>query len=386
MHDTLKERADREPIRLPGSPYWNVFKRFGRDEMVALAISVVATLAFSVFTTSVLILAVAGPVLEKIGFFPTHLWEASSLYRATPLPERLPFSQYLKSALKNGSLSLLEDVAVHDPLYIALFLWLSLYPGIPLWLIASFSFLVAVAAVAGLEVTWTELRYAYFKRRFRSAGFSIDSYREARFYIRSGQRADAVIEKLKQDFGLREIERLEYHDVYFENRLPRFSGRAPVVRLRRRTAGKSSRQWQGLSNMAKTGYMQSLQVVYTRPQEESSGRLDQFRFFSVRKDKLYFPIDDERMPESLDELAAPWRKLLRAGKEFKRVTFERTILLDPTDTLYAAVDRLPDGRDGCIIELKIRTDMALFLAAMRFVMMEFPATHTTRQKTQLELF
>jgi hypothetical protein len=382
----LIAQADIEPIRLPGSPFWNVFKRFGRDEMVALIVSVIGTLVLSFFTSSALMLALAGPVIEKVGFFPAHLWDGYKLYRAAPQSERKPLSSYLRTAMKGGSVSLVEDLLVHDPLYIALFLWLSTYAGMPLWVIASFSFIVAVAAVAALEVAWTEARYARLKRRLKLAGFEVDSYREARFFIRTGQHAEGIIKKLQEGLSMRVVETLRYSDRYFTSGLPAFSGRSPVLRLRQRTAGVSSDRYNHLEHIAKTGFMQSLQLVYILPQEEETDRLEQFRFFSVRKDKFYFPLDMDMPAHPSDIPGDGIPRIIRAGKEYKHLQFERTIMLDDTGLLYAGVDRKRDDEEGCVVELKIRQDLPLLLSAMRFVMREFPVTHTTRQKTELALF
>ncbi len=376
-------------IRLPGSPFWNVFKRFGRDEAIALFISVVGTTVASFFTASIIILAFVGPIIEKVGFFPAHIYEAVKLYRSTSAAERKSFLKYVLKAIKGGSVSLVEDIMVHDPIYILLFLWLSLYSGIPVWLIVAVSFVVAVAIVAALEVGLTEVRYTLFKKQILRAGFGIDSYREARFFISSGRQAEVIIKKLETGLGLKVSERLEYHDIYFENRLPQFSGRTPVVRLRRRTlCSHGYKKAERLARMLSTGNMQTVQVVYIRPQEENTKTLDQFRFFSTRKDKLFWFINADTMPNSIGEISdQKIRRLLRVEKEKTRVSFRRTIMFDGTKTLYASIDTPLDGnREGCIIEFKIRTNPALLLAAMRFVMMEFPVTHTTYTKPELALF
>src|SRR3989338_65255 len=275
-------KTDTTLIRLPGSPFWNVFKRFGRDEAIALVISVVGTMIAGLFTSSILVLAFVGPIIEKIGFFPAHIYEAVTLYRNTPIVGRKPFLSYLLKAFKGGSVSLVEDIVVHDPVYIGLFVLLSLYPGIPVWLIVAVSFVVAVGIVSSLEVGLTEARYMLFKKKIFGAGFKIDSYREARFFVRSGNQAEAIIKKLETGFGLTVFEHLEYYDIYFENRLPQFSGRIPIVRLRRRTlCSHAYKKAQRFEKMFSTGNIQTVQIVYIRPQEENMKRLDQFRFFST---------------------------------------------------------------------------------------------------------
>ena len=382
------DHHDNELIWLPGSPFWNVFRRFGRDEMIALVISVVGTTLASLFTSSTLILAFIGPIIEKIGFFPAHIHEAMQRYRAASPHERKPISSYFMEALKNGSVSLAEDVVVHDPIYVLLFFGLSFYPGIPLWLMTSFSFLTAVVVVAWLEVGVTEARYSLFKRRTAKSGFNVTSYYEARFLIGSQAEQEAIISRLQSGLGLRLITRLNYHDRYFENTLPDFSGRAPVVRLRRRMLGpRSGNLVARLTKMASTGHMQTVQVVYTRPQEEVVAELDQFRYFPVRKDKFYWFINEEDMPDSAVKLPPDVQGIIRAEHQQKEVSFQRTVLLNEDETLYVAIDApLGNPAAGYIIELKVYQDPNMLRSAMRFVMTEFPVRHTTRSKSELKLF
>jgi len=69
----MKQGIDDAPIMLPGSPFWSVFRRFGRDELIAMIINVIGTAIVNFFIAIPLILSIAGPILEKIGFFPAHL-------------------------------------------------------------------------------------------------------------------------------------------------------------------------------------------------------------------------------------------------------------------------------------------------------------------------
>lgn len=381
------DREENEWIRLPGSPFWNVFRRFGRDEMIALVISVIGTTAVGFVTGSAFILAFVGPVVEKIGFFPAHFHEAIRHYRSASQKDRQPFLSYFIRAIKNGSVSLVEDLLVHDPLYILLFIGLSFYPGVPVWLTTSSSFLAAVIIVAWLEVGITEARYTMLKRRMIKSGFGIESYSEARFFIQSRAEKEAILSRLQSDLGLEIISDLDYHDRYFENKLPSFSGRAPVVRFRRRTLSSSGQERAArFPKMLQTGNMQTVQAVYTRPQEEAVMQFDQFRFFPVRKDKFYWFIDEDKMPDSIKKLPGKISRLIRAGRESKELFFRRTILLDKTKTLYAAIDT-PSGNEAhCIIELKVYKDFNMLLQAMRFVMTEFPVHHTTRRKSELPFF
>lgn len=376
-----------DPIRLPGSPFWNVFKRFGRDEMIALLLNVAGTTIASFFTVSAVLLAFIGPVIEKIGFFPAHIYGAVSLYRALPSGQRKGLSTYFWRAVKGGSVSLVEDILLHDPIYVLLFLGLSIYPGIPVWLVVSFSFLVAVVAVSCIEVGVTEIRYALFRRRMLKAGFGVDSYFEARFYIESGNYALPLIERLQAGLGMKFGEDREYYDTYFENDLPNFAGRSPVVRLRHRTLGQCDRKRvEDLARIISADQMQTVQVVYIRSSEAQERALDQFRFFLNRKEKFYYLINDD-MPDLVSEIKnEAVRQILRAGRPQKKVSFRRSVLLDETKLLLATVDTSLENGEGCIVEFKVRTNTELLLRAMRFLMMEFPVTQTTRTKAELALF
>ena len=70
-------------IRPPANPFWEVFKTFGRDELtggvIALAATVIIEGSFYTYNgngtftpAQIWCLALAGPVLEKFGFFFWH--------------------------------------------------------------------------------------------------------------------------------------------------------------------------------------------------------------------------------------------------------------------------------------------------------------------------
>lgn len=189
------------PIQLPQNPYWQVFKRFGRDEIIALLVNVIGTVLVSTFTNSALILSLTGPIIEKIGFFPMHIWEAWKVYKTTP--QRRNFLHYISKAFKNGMTSLTEDILVHDPIYILLMmLGISIYPGIPIWLLSATSFVAAVVAVTGLEVTWKELQYWKYKKKMQAAGFEVEVYYEARFYVKNTEDPSNLLNKFAKEFNL----------------------------------------------------------------------------------------------------------------------------------------------------------------------------------------
>lgn len=379
-HQECHQDLSEEPIRLPGSPFWNVFKRFGRDEMIALVINTVGTTIIGLFAVPLALLAFVGPVIEKVGFFPAHIKEAIELYRSTPKNHRRSLWSYLKKAIKNGSVSLFEDLLIHDPLYILLFLALSLYPGIPVWLIAAVSFIAAIVAVSWLEVTWHEIRYWLFQWKLKRAGFGKDSYFEARFFLHSdGEETKELIGKLREGLKLSDPKELEYCDTYFANTLPKFSGRSPILRLRERALGTCDVQTPSQKS-------QTVQIVYARTQEEQEKKVDQFRFFLIAKEKFYYRLRDP-MPKTIAEIGNPKvEALLKADKEYKQVVFRRTLMHDETKKLLVTIDEPTKETHHCVIEIKVRNNPNLLIGAMRFVMTEFPATQTTMPKSELSFF
>ena len=52
MTDQGLEELLTTPIELPENPYWEVFKRFGKDEFIALIINALGTAGMSCFLKS----------------------------------------------------------------------------------------------------------------------------------------------------------------------------------------------------------------------------------------------------------------------------------------------------------------------------------------------
>lgn len=358
-------------IVLPGSPYWNVFKRFGRDESIALIISVVFTSIISIFVSSAVLLAIAGPLVEKIGFFPAHFKEAYSRYLATPKKERKSLSYYFRDAVKNGSTSLIEDILVHDPLYaVLMFGGLIFYPASPVWLLSGASFVIAVFLVAALEIWYTELKYSLFKNNAKKAGFKVHHYYESRFMLSSKKDPNEVLEKISKRFKLNERKNLEYHDLYLDSKLSFYSGRKPRLRLRQRSIPEG-------------GWMQTVQMIYTRPREVINS-LDQYRYFPNKREKIYFELK-QKMPSKIEDIKdkeiKKYLTKIKAGKDSYKVEFKRKIVHN--DELMVSADQLPN-KDFYFIEIKTYQDIGLLLEAMKYVMKEFPVVQTTQSKIELD--
>ena len=373
--DLIPKKLADAPIKVPGSPFWNVFKRFGRDESIAMFINVIGTAIISIFFSAAWILSLAGPVIEKIGFFPAHFKEALDIYKTTPKEKRKGINFYFKKAMKNGSVSLLEDILVHDPIYILLmFLGLSVYAGTPPWLLSAASFIIAVFAVSGLEVGATELRYKKYKRKLKKLGFDYERYYESRFFISKEKKPKEVVESLMKKFELTILKKRNYHDLYLDNNLKHFSGRSPRLRLRKRTHENKEEFYPGNQE-----WMQTLQVVYTRAGERSRGILDQHRYFPICKEKLYYFLEGN-MPKSFNEIkSSNAKKTLKSKEILREINFQR--ISANNDHLLISVDNINENSSYYVLELKVYQDVKLLMKAMRFVMREFPVVQTTHSKS-----
>lgn len=372
-----------DPIKLPGSPFWTVFKRFGRDEGIAMITNIIGTAIASFFTSSPLFISISGPIFEKIGFFPGHFKDAWTVYKTTPETNRKKLSFYFWKAVRGGSVSLAEDVVIHDPVYIFLmYVGITISPAIPVWILAALSFIVAVVVVSFIEVGVTELRYAFFKKRLVRKGFETENYFESRFHISSDMDPEEVISNLSRQFNLNSWGSLEYSDIYFEHKISNYSGRTAKLRLRRRTPYEIS-QANVYEVVERDGFLQTVQVVFTRASELCE-HLDQCRYFPLKKDKLYFFLDQE-MPCRIrdvecDQIKNHLERLRNRDEPIKKVNFKRT--LAQNSELLVSVDEARGGKHFYLLELK-SYDTKILQTAMRYVMMEFPVVQTTYGKHEL---
>jgi len=366
-----KELAE-SPIKIPENPFWEVFRRFGRDELIAMIINVIGTAIISFFTAIPILLSITGPIIEKIGFFPANFWEARKIYKTTPKKQRKHLTHYMKKAVKQGLTSLTEDVLVHDPLYILfMFIGLVAYSSIPVWILAAISFVIAVIIVAGLEVAAREIQYKLFKRKMKKAGFELESFYETRFFISSKENSQKLLQKLIKDFRIKPLDNtLEYHDEYFENNLGVYSGRTPKVRIRKRAKNSGK------------GLMKTVQIVYTRASEKQTSKREQYRYFPIKKEKFYYVLD-QKIPKTINEIEnSKVRSILKSCRKSipKKVSFKRTFASNKS--ILFSIDKPSKGADYYVLEIKSWKSKDL-LEAMRYVMKEFPVIQTTRHKSDM---
>ncbi len=362
-----------KPILISGNPFWNIFKRFGKDESIALVINVFATILAKAFIPIPIILSIAGPIIEKIGFFPAHFYEASKIYKTTNQKQRKKRKYYFKKAIKRGSKSLIEDILIHDPVYILLMLvGLKIYPATPVWILSIMSFIIAVFAVSGIELLITEISYWNLKRKMKKIGFGVEKFMEARFLIESKQNSKKLIEKISKQFNLKNLEKINYEDSYLKNGFPEYSGRAPKVRLRNREIANTKKM------------MKTIQVVYTKATEFNEQKYEQYRYFPIKKEKIYYLLK-EKMPKSLKEIGN--KKLTSFLERNKTKQIEEKIhftrMYSHNKELLITLDKISSEKKFYILELKTHTNKNILLKAMRFVMKEFPVVQTTKNKFEI---
>lgn len=373
----LEKKLSEEPIVLPGSPFWEVFKVFGRDELIALFINTGGTFTMANFVRSPLLISVTGPVVEKFGFFLAYFKEAWEIYSTTPKTQRESIGSYTSIAFKRGFSSFQKDVLVHDPLYtFLLYFGLKAYPQTPAWMLSILSFVTAVGAVATLEVTVNELRFYNQVLKYKRAGFGLESYLESRFFIKDID-PEKILSDFSSEFGLLVKNEMHYHDRYFENNLKTFNCRRPVLRFRQRSREEG-------------GQMQTLQIAYTRASEIARSKPGQFNYYPTLKNKLWIPLSQE-MPWKVEDITdSKLRgicKKIVSGEKYHDVFFERSIVRDPK-TILISIDRVNPESSApfTVIEIKSHMDeksKAMLISAMRYLMLKYEVVQTTHTKSAL---
>jgi len=329
--------------------------------------------------TTILALALAGPIFEKIGFFIGHLRDAYKVYKETPSSDRKSLDFYLKKAFYGGAKSLIQDILVHDPIYTGLMLGgMRFHPETPAFLLVPIAFGLAVILVAVLEVGIHEYRYHRFQQRLFKMGFERETYYESRMYLEAGHNPEAMISELRDYFfANKSVYCLDYCDDYCIGcqELPEFNSRTGRMRLRNRTHG--GEEWTN-----------TVQVIYTRTIEDTGTDADQFRYFPAKKDKFYRFMDDRTSGDDvvamLDKaLVSPWliKSICKCNQRHPshRIVFHRWAVY--SEELFIAIDKI---NGHTLVELKAYpAHLRNLKEAMRYVMHHFPLMQLTRGKADL---
>jgi hypothetical protein len=385
---TLEDKTIAErPILLPDHPYLASLKDFGADELIAAGIDIVATgIAGTLIEgpARFAVLPFVGPVLEKGAFFIRHAINAQRVYETTPENLRQKRMFYFKQGIKHGSANLMKDLMVHDPIYsIGVASGLCALPNVPPFILSSLSYIIGVAAVAGIDVIRNEKGYKRFKRGLERKGFTTEKYWESRFMIRGDKNPLEVMEQLAEEFQLTARGGSLFEDTYVENRLPSFNGRTGKLRLRsraRREYEKGINKWGEDKD-----YIHTLQVAYSRARNNCKNHLEQFNYFPVEKTKICFFLPQKN--ERIEDLEGEARKVAESyaapERHYRKVSFERILFNSPE--LAICTDVVHAKRPYYLVELKTHDNLNLLQKAMRHIMLECPvvAVQTTHGKGDL---
>lgn len=329
----------RKPLFLPDHRLVESWKGFGVDSLIAGWVNGVGTYlteqlpmeGFSEVQKN-LLLSVAGPIFEKFGFFPRHILLAVQHWKRSLPEERKSFMNYAKQVLKWGGLSIIKDATLHDPLHGALtYTWLQHdWGNLPPSVISFFSFLIALCGVLLIELWYDETKYIYFKHLLEQAKFHLESYHESRLIMTKQIHTEEVFALLWEQASFDELSLRKYSDTYYPTKRELYGGRYVDLRTRERMC----------LDQQDTPTERSTQIVFTKPKKEVTKGLDQYNYFTIKKDKRY------RKEHDIQGL----EQYIQSGDELRYVTFERAIARD-TAWLLAAVDRMSTGE--CLIELKV---------------------------------
>jgi hypothetical protein len=175
---------------------------------------------------------------------------------------------------------------------------------------------------------------------------------------------------LSERFKLSTMYEMSYGDVYYGNKFPEYSDRTAKFRMRRRSNEQGR-------------FICSAQIVYTRAAEMRESKLDQCRFFPIKKDKIYLamrePLPD--MPSEIEKDAGQFLYKHINDDDKHVVKFIRVVAYNPD--LLISVDRVRGSRNFYLLELKVYKDVKLLMQAMRFIMRELPVLQTTHGKLEL---
>jgi hypothetical protein len=384
----IDKKLAEKPIQLPDHPIVTTLKDFGVDELLAAGVDIVATgIAGSMIKgpARMAVLPFVGPVLEKGIFLARHAYDAQKIYKTTPEHLRQSRRFYFKEGLKHGSVNLLKDVTIHDPIYsLGVLAGLYFLPDVPPFILSSLSYAIGVVAVAGIDVAKNEFKFKKFKNNLVKEKFYSETYWESRFMIRGDKRPQEVMDQLSREFNLTPRGAATFEDTYMQNVLPNFNGRSGKIRFRargRREHEKDSPQWGPNSEAINT-----LQIIYSRA--KSNGKkngLDQFNYYPIEKTKLCLVLEEpatsmETSPDDAKKIVGPY---VAPEPHYRRVLFERS-LWDSKD-IAICTDTVRTQKPYYLLELKVFEDMDLLQQVMRYVMLECPvvALQTTQGKGDL---
>lgn len=357
-------------IHIPEHPYRSEITSFGRDELSGLAFNTLWTGIieymlnnFSSISWSVKksFLSFWWPVVEKIWFFVPHLMKEIIHQRKN---NEKDIKKLLKNTLSGWSDTLVKDILLHDPLYIAMmYIGQEYIPETP-WIILSFvSFISALLIVWIVKVGFDEWKFRYFCHTLQKKWFLYESYYESRIHMHTYEEAEKIFESLMKEFTIEEKTKREYNDIYYAPTPMKYLWwRTARVRERTRTSVEET--------------LHTWQLLFTKPREFKTKNIEQYRYFPIKKDKFAFKASSI---EEVSKILSPYKYI----NSSKHVHFTRRYGNDPM-WLLMTMDTLSLGNEKkYVIELKVHTDLLLLKEAIKKVLIDTRWEQRTEWKDDL---
>lgn len=340
---------NKDYIEIPMNPILKETVDLGGAEMAAGVYNVLWTAMVNTITNSTLALAIAGPVIEKIGFF---IWEAIKAYR-THHKEGTAFKKEFKANITNGIKNIIVDICIHDTIYSSLMVYGLTHETVSATVLSVFSFIIALPPAILMKYSWNELLYFLQKEYSKLHRFNWENYYEARFIVNNYSNPESIFNELWKEFWLWSYNKSTYHDSYYQHHIPSFSDRIGTVKLRKVS-----------DETGNARSFQNLEIAYTLPTKKTPEKESIYNYFYSFKEKWR-----KTIPIGNEEIINRWiyKKLL--WEEKKDICFNREIIYN--HELRVALDEITEPTSSNIkkiIELKVYKDKKYLMEAMHKVM------------------
>ncbi len=378
------------PIELPWNAYVNASVNFGKEQIIAGCTNIIGTLLSSEFVKNSALtelqkntlVAISGPLFEKVWFYIGSFKHAWDIYRSTDPSIR---NLVIRTA-REGTRNTIKDFWVHDPVYLLLMWgWQLLHPNVPAWMLSFISFVLATIAVGVVDVGIDEAKYSFLQKNVVKQWFWVEKYYESRVALFKKQHMQDILEDLMKEFWLETSQTRKYTDTYYvvnKEKLKSYNGRKPSFRLR-------SRERTDQEAPAR----KSAQILYTKSNEITPKEAMHNRYYATKKEKLYFlqnHVDKLHTLSDIDnsKVRAYFQKILMPTSP-QTISFERSLSYD-LKWLLISVDEMEEKHAANplqqTVELKVYKDEALLREAIRYVLTQYPVQQTTMRKHTEEHF
>ncbi len=286
--DQLSDEELAKLIQLPPKVFRELLQEFGRDEMVALVVNMVATSVASTLQVGELLLAASGPIVEKAGLFLYPTIRQYLTQKNLPPKERSKLLQTVNKIWKEGSATLARDLLLHDPIYtILLLMEMQKLPDIPVALLSAIAFTISILLTVTTEIGGRELFHHLQLKQLEKQGFVLEQLYESRvMLLMDSSQAQQVLEEIQTQFGFNQIIEANYLDTYYDEKSGQ-NGRK--YKLRHRVRSEQTSEGEAYEST-------SLQAVFEKLTKNKQG------FFPTSKDKLRLAPTSESYQERLKSL------------------------------------------------------------------------------------